>query len=82
MVPSEVRLRELFAEGNNKEALEIQRMINNIISTMIPMGVFASLKYALTTRRGIPMGDVRPPFTPLDNQARAELDTVLDKYGI
>lgn len=77
-----IRLRELFAEGRNKEALGIQRMINDIISTMIPMGVFASLKYALTTRRGIPMGDVRPPFSPLDNRARAELDAVLDKYGI
>ncbi len=82
MAAQYIRLRELFNQGKNAEALEKQKMINDIISTMIPMGVFTALKYAITSRRGIPMGNVRAPFTPLSNEEKKTLDTVLDKYGI
>ncbi|MCD6343235.1 MAG: N-acetylneuraminate lyase [Spirochaetaceae bacterium] len=82
MAAQYIRLRELFNQGKNTEALEKQKMINNIISTMIPMGVFTALKYAITSRRGIPMGEVRAPFTPLSGSEKSRLDTVLDKYGI
>ena len=82
MAAQYIRLRELFNQGKNTEALEKQKMINNIISTMIPMGVFTALKYAITSRRGIPMGEVRAPFTPLSGSEKSRLDTVLDKYEI
>jgi N-acetylneuraminate lyase len=77
-----IQLRKLFHEGKNAEALEKQKEINEIISTMIPLGVFASLKYAISSRRDIPMGEVRAPFTPLSDTEKARLDAVLDKYGI
>ncbi|MCK5735781.1 MAG: N-acetylneuraminate lyase [Spirochaetaceae bacterium] len=77
-----IQLRKLFIEGKTAEALEKQKMMNNIISTMIPMGVFSALKYAVTSRRGIPMGDVRAPFTALSNAEKTRLDAVLDKYDI
>ncbi len=82
MAGNYIRIRELFAKGKNSEALAEQKIVNEIISAMIPPGVFSSLKYAITTRRGIPMGDVRAPFTPLDDKEKARLDAVLDKYGI
>lgn len=77
-----IHLRKLFNEGKNAEALKKQIIINEIISTMIPMGVFSALKYAITKRRGIPMGHVRAPFTPLSDQEKIRLNAVLDKYGI
>ncbi len=77
-----IQLRSLFEKGKNAEALEKQKTINEIISIMIPPGVFSSLKYAITSRRGIPMGEVRAPFTPLSDSEKARLDAVLDKYGI
>jgi len=77
-----IELRKLFEKGKNTEALEKQKEINEIISTMIPPGVFSSLKYAISSRRGIPMGEVRAPFTPLSDTEKARLDAVLDKYGI
>jgi len=82
MAAQYIRLRELFNQGKNTEALEKQKMINNIISTMIPMGVFTALKYAITSRRGIPIGEVRAPFTPVSGSEKSRLDTVLDKYEI
>ena len=77
-----IKLKKLFLEGKHTEALAVQKGINEIISTFIPYGVFASLKYAISSRKGIPMGDVMAPFTPLDKEGKRKVDKVLEKYGL
>ncbi|NQT58096.1 MAG: N-acetylneuraminate lyase [Bacteroidetes bacterium] len=77
-----IKLKKLFSEGKNTEALEVQKGINEIISVFLPLGIFAALKYALTSRRDIPMGDVLAPFTPLDEKGKRKVDEALEKYGI
>lgn len=77
-----IRLKDLFMEGKHAESLEIQKKINEIISVFLPLGIFAALKYALSSRKGIPMGDVRAPFTPLDEEGKRKVDEVLEKYDI
>ncbi len=77
-----IKLKELFLEGKHTESLKTQKKINEIISTFLPMGIFAALKYALTSRKGIPMGDVLAPFTPLGKEAKRKVDEILEKYAI
>lgn len=59
-----IRLKKMYLEGKHAESLKMPKRINEIISVFLPLGVFACLKYAITARRGIPMGDPRAPFTP------------------
>ncbi len=77
-----IRMKELYISGNVHEALEHQHRINDIISIFLSMGIFAALKYAISTRIGIPMGKVRAPFTELKDSDKKTIDDVLDRYGL
>jgi N-acetylneuraminate lyase len=77
-----IKLKKLFLAGKHAESLEVQTRINEVISTFLQLGVFASLKYALSSRRGIDMGEVRAPFTPLNTEGKLKVDKVLEKMGL
>lgn len=72
-----VKIYELFKEGRIPEAMEIQKQADVIISALIRAGVIPGMK-AILTEMGMPMGDARAPFAPLDEQTKKELlDTVM-----
>ena len=72
-----VKMRELAAQNKMKEALEIQKVANVIISALIKVGVMQGEK-AILDALGIQMGPCRSPFAPLTEAQKKELlDTVL-----
>ena len=71
-----VRIRELVAAGRVEEARPLQAQANEIIAALLEIGPNAAVK-AILRRRGIDVGQCRPPFRPLDpDRERALLDTV------
>jgi N-acetylneuraminate lyase len=73
-----IALREAFRTGKNEEALRLQREANEIIETMVEVGVFNAVKYALTLR-GIDCGTCRSPFKPLTENGKDQVRAVLNK---
>lgn len=71
-----VELYNRFQSGDLAGARAKQTEINEIIAVFIKHGVFASEKYMLD-HMGIPMGEVRKPFLPLTEEAKADLDKLL-----
>ena len=73
-----IALRQAFHTGKNEEAFRLQREANEIIETMVEVGVFNAVKYALTLR-GIECGSCRSPFKPLTESGKNQVRAVLDK---
>ena len=73
-----IALRDAFNSGRNGEALKLQCEVNEIIETMVEVGVFNAVKYAMTLR-GIDCGSCRGPFKPLTNTERQRVKKVLEK---
>ena len=73
-----IALRDAFNSGRNGEALKLQREVNEIVETMVDVGVFNAVKYAMTLR-GIDCGSCRGPFKPLTNTERQRVKKVLEK---
>lgn len=65
--------------GETGRAQTLQYEMNALIDVLLAHGVLRSLKYMLTAL-DLPMGDCRPPFSPLDAAARASLDRAVDTY--
>lgn len=73
-----LKIKKLFDEGKVKEAQEEQNKANEIISAMIPYGVFQCEK-AILTEMGIDMGPCRRPFLPLSDEGKAEMKIIAKK---
>lgn len=73
-----IALRQAFREGRNAEALRLQSEANEIIETMVDVGVFNAVKYALSLR-GVDCGTCRGPFKPLTEAGQAKVRAVLEK---
>ena len=73
-----IALRDAFNSGRNGEALKLQCEVNEIVETMVEVGVFNAVKYAMTLR-GIDCGSCRGPFKPLTNTERQRVKMVLEK---
>jgi N-acetylneuraminate lyase len=73
-----IALRAAFREGRNAEAFRLQREANEIIETMVEVGVFNAVKYAMALR-GIDCGSCRGPFKPLADADKARVRAVLEK---
>jgi N-acetylneuraminate lyase len=73
-----IALRDAFNSGRNGEALKLQSEVNEIIETMVEVGVFSAVKYAMTLR-GVDCGSCRGPFKPLTNTERQRVKMVLEK---
>lgn len=73
-----IQIRNLFNEGNYKEAREVQSSVNEIISILLKVGVYQGIKYILTSQ-GIDCGKCRRPFNPLTSSDKKKLKKVLAK---
>ena len=74
-----IALRDAFQAGRNEEAFRLQREANEIIETLVEVGVFNAVKYALTLR-GVDCGNCRGPFKPLTDEGKARVKAVLEKH--
>ena len=75
------RARQIFdlaREGKIAEAYQIQHDTNDIIETVLSMGIYPTLKEILKTR-GIDGGLPKRPFRPFDERHRDALDTWIRK---
>ena len=78
------RARQIFdlaREGKIAEAYQIQHDTNDIIETVLSMGIYPTLKEILKTR-GIDGGLPKRPFRPFDERHRDALDTLIKKYDL
>ncbi|WP_263770495.1 N-acetylneuraminate lyase [Propionivibrio soli] len=71
-------LRDAFQAGRNAEAFRLQREANEIIETMVEVGVFSAVKYAMTLR-GVDCGACRGPFKPLQDNDKKRVRAILEK---
>ncbi|MFA6506161.1 MAG: N-acetylneuraminate lyase [Treponemataceae bacterium] len=74
-----IALRDAFKAGKNAEALKLQTEVNEIVETMVEVGVFNAVKYAVTLR-GIDCGECRSPFKPLTDADKKKVKAILVKY--
>lgn len=78
------RARQIFdlaREGKIAEAYQIQHDTNDIIETVLSMGIYPTLKEILKSR-GIDGGLPKRPFRPFDESHRDALDTLIKKYDL
>jgi N-acetylneuraminate lyase len=73
-----IALRDAFGKGKNSEAFNLQREVNEIVETMVAVGVFNAVKYAITLR-GVDCGSCRSPFKPLTDEDKKRVRAVLEK---
>lgn len=73
-----IALRDAFGAGRNAEALKLQSEVNEIVETMVEVGVFNAVKYALTLR-GVDCGSCRGPFKPLSDAGKERVRAVLER---
>ncbi|MFZ4289429.1 N-acetylneuraminate lyase [Variovorax sp. HJSM1_2] len=73
-----IALRDAFHGGRNDEAFRLQGEVNEIVETMVEVGVFNAVKYAMTLR-GVDCGACRAPFKPLTDASKTKLRQVLEK---
>jgi len=73
-----IALRDAFVAGKNSEALKLQGEVNEIVETMVEVGVFNAVKYAITLR-GVDCGSCRGPFKPLQDSDKQRVKAVLEK---
>lgn len=76
-----IQMRELFAQGNLTEALQIQNEVNEIVTALCKVGVFKGIK-AILKMQGLDCGVCRRPFLELEDTQIAELEKIAEKNGI
>lgn len=74
--PLFLQARELFLQGKNAEAVQVQKQINKRVETMCNVGIFNAVKYGWTLR-GIPCGDCRKPFKPLNEAQKKVIEDLM-----
>jgi len=67
-----VRIHECFKAADITGAQEAQSVANSVIATVLKHGVLPASKY-MVSLSGIPYGECREPFLPLDENAKADL---------
>ncbi len=73
-----IALRDAFNAGRNTEAFQLQREANEIIETLVEVGVFNAVKYAMELR-GVDCGQCRGPFKPLTDADKQKVQAILEK---
>lgn len=76
MLPHYLRIYDAYNEGRVDEARELQVKANNIMQAIMGEGLFPSIKHILN-ERGIAVGNMRKPFLPLSDEAKAHVDAVV-----
>lgn len=67
-----VKIYALAKEGKYDEAKKVQSVANNAISAVLRNGVLPACKH-LISLYGVPYGECREPFMPLDDKAKKDL---------
>lgn len=78
------RARQIFnlaKEGKIEEAYQLQHDTNDIIQTVLSMGIYPTLKEILKSR-GIDGGLPKRPFAPFKEENRSTLNDIISKYNI
>lgn len=68
-----------YQQGDMKTAEDLQHQVNTVTEALIRTDVIRSVKYILT-KKGIPCGNSRRPFSPLNAQEKAFLDDLYGKF--
>ena len=72
---------ELVQQGQVQEALRIQNETNDIISTVLELGIYPALKEILGSR-GIESGMPKRPLKPLSDDKRERLNKLIQHYHL
>ncbi|RIM87384.1 N-acetylneuraminate lyase [Staphylococcus xylosus] len=78
------RARQIFEKaqsGQIDEAYQIQHDTNDIIETVLSMGIYSTLKEILTTR-GIDGCLPKRPFKPFNEENRSKLEKLIKDYNL
>lgn len=78
------RARQIFEavhQGNVAQAYQLQHESNDIIETVLELGIYPTLKEVLKTR-GIDSGLPKKPFKPFDERHRNKLDQLIKAYSL
>lgn len=78
------RARQIFEavhQGNVAEAYQLQHESNDIIETVLELGIYPTLKEVLKSR-GIDNGLPKKPFKPFDERHRNKLDQLIKAYSL
>ena len=75
------QIYDLAREGKVEEAYKVQHDTNNIIETVLSMGIYPTLKEILKTR-GIDGGVPKRPFSPFNEANRKELNQLIETYSL
>ncbi|MGW9990578.1 N-acetylneuraminate lyase [Staphylococcus hominis] len=75
------QIYDLAREGKVEEAYKIQHDTNNIIETVLSMGIYPTLKEILKTR-DIDGGVPKRPFSPFNEANRKELNQLIETYNL
>lgn len=73
MLPEYRRIYDTFLAGDFRKARQMQIRANNVMEALCRAGLIPAVKYVLE-RQGIPAGKARPPFTPVSETQRREID--------
>lgn len=68
-----VQMQKLFKEGKLEEAYQVQNTVNTIVEGLMEVGVFRGVK-GMMRLLGMPVGDCRKPFAPLDADELQKLE--------
>ncbi|MEB6243029.1 N-acetylneuraminate lyase [Staphylococcus gallinarum] len=78
------RARQIFEavhQGNVAQAYQLQHESNDIIETVLELGIYPTLKEVLKSR-GINSGLPKKPFKPFDERHRNKLDQLIKAYSL
>ncbi|EGQ3559080.1 N-acetylneuraminate lyase [Staphylococcus pseudintermedius] len=78
------RIRQIFEHAQNgsvEEAYRIQHDTNDIIETVLSMGLYPTLK-AILAEKGIDTGVPKAPFHPFNEAHRDALKTLINQYQL
>lgn len=78
------RARQIFEavhQGNVAQAYQLQHESNDIIETVLELGIYPTLKEVLKSR-GIDSGLPKKPFKPFDERHRNKLDQLIKAYSL
>mgnify|MGYP001072819484 FL=1 len=76
--PLFLRVRKLYQNGRNQEALRVQSEINKRVEIMANAGIFNAVKYGWTLR-GVDCGSCRSPFRKLTEEQKRVIKLLIEE---
>jgi len=74
-----VAILNAFNSGDLEKARRLQTEADDVIRVIAAMNTFSSEKYLLGLQ-GIPFGECRRPFRPLNNDEKKKLDIIFETH--